>query len=263
MAAERGGPKSVVQSVERACSLLLALGHTRQGASLSALSAAAGLHKSTARRLLVTLSGMGFVRQMPPDDLYTLGPRMPVLGEAAQTHLLLGPATHAILVELMNQTTETAHLATPDKFELVYLEKVESHWSVQASSRIGARAALYCTALGKSYLAFQPREVWAEYLEVAVLRPHTPNSLTSASSVINELVKIHKQGYALDNEENELGVRCVAAPILNELGISIAAISVMAPTGRLPMNRVPEMGELVSRAAVKLAHSAAGYGSSS
>jgi DNA-binding IclR family transcriptional regulator len=183
---------------------------------------------------------------------------VPALGLAAQTHLLLGPATHAILVELMNQTTETAHLATPDKFEMVYLEKVESHWSVQASSRIGARAALYCTALGKAYLAFQPREVWAEYLEITDLKPHTPLSLISPSEVIAELVKVRKHNYALDNEENEPGVRCVAAPVLNEAGVSVAAISVMAPVDRLPLARVPEMGELVSRAAAKLAHVAAG-----
>ena len=80
---ENQGARSGVQSVERASALLLALGDTPQGASLSALSAVVGLHKSTARRLLVTLSHMGLVRQMPPDDLYTLGPRMPALGAAA------------------------------------------------------------------------------------------------------------------------------------------------------------------------------------
>jgi IclR family transcriptional regulator, KDG regulon repressor len=244
---------STVQSVERAAALLLALAEFSQGASLSELSAATGLHKSTARRLLLTLSAKALVRQVPPADHYTLGARVPALGQAAQRHLLLGPVTHRILVELKNETVETVHLATPDKFELVYLEKVESHWAIQASSRIGARTPLYCTGLGKAYLAFQPREVWADYIDATELRGKTPTTLTDSAALIEELSKIRRNGYAWDNEENEPGVRCIGAPVLNSAGISVAAISVMAPTARLPTARVAELGSQVGAAAARLA----------
>ncbi|MDX6335248.1 MAG: IclR family transcriptional regulator, acetate operon repressor [Streptosporangiaceae bacterium] len=244
---------STVQSVERAAALLLALAEFPRGASLSELSAATGLHKSTARRLLLTLSAKALVRQVPPADHYTLGARVPALGQAAQRHLLLGPVTHRILVELRNETVETVHLATPDKFELVYLEKVQSHWAIQASSRIGARTPLYCTGLGKAYLAFQPREVWADYIDATELRRKTPTTLTDPAALIEELSKIRRNGYAWDNEENEPGVRCVGAPVLNSACISVAAISVMAPTARLPTARVAELGSQVKAAAARLA----------
>jgi IclR family KDG regulon transcriptional repressor len=244
---------STVQSVERAAALLLALAEFPQGASLSQLSTATSLHKSTARRLLLTLSTMAFVRQVPPADHYTLGARIPALGQTAQLHLLLGPVTHRILVELRNETVETVHLATPDKYALVYLEKVVSHWTIQASSRIGARTPLYCTGLGKAYLAFQPREVWADYIDATELHRKTPTTLIDPAALIKELTKIRSNGYAWDNEENEPGVRCVGAPVLNSSGISVAAVSVMAPTGRLPTARVAELGAQVRAAAARLA----------
>jgi IclR family KDG regulon transcriptional repressor len=256
VAEANGAALSTVQSVERASQLLLALGECPQGAALSELSLRTGLHKSTARRLLLTLSSVGLVRQVPPDDHYTLGARVPALGRAAQVHLLIGPAAHGILVELRDQTTETVHLAVPDRFEIVYLEKVESHQSVQAASRVGYRAPLYCTGLGKAYLAFQPSDVRAEYIATTTLIRRTPTTFTDPAMFVEELAKIRRRGYATDDEENEGGVRCVAAPVLNASGVSVAAISLMAPAGRLSKTRMAKMGELVNLAAMKLARSA-------
>jgi IclR family transcriptional regulator, acetate operon repressor len=248
-----------VQSVDRACALLHVLGRTPGGASLSQLSRETGLHKSTARRILVSLVAAGLVRQAPPDDHYRLGPALPHLGDAARLHLFDGNVAHSILRTLRDQTRETVHLGIPDRFELVYVDKIESQQSLQVASRIGARTPLYCTGLGKAYLAHMPEGWIADYLAAVELAARTPNTITDPAALLAELAKTRGRGWSLDDVENEADVRCVGAPVIDSSGTVVAAVSVTGPASRLTMDKVPGTAALLVNAATRLGDSSPHY----
>jgi len=244
-----------VQSVDRACSLLHALGRWPGGASLAQLSRGVGLHKSTARRILMTLAAAGLVRQAPPDDRYFLGPALPPLGDAARLHLFDGHAAHSILTWLRDQTNETVHLGIPDRFEIVYVDKIESRQSLQVASRIGARAPLYSTGLGKAYLAHVSERMLADYLATVELVPRTPNTIVDRAGLVAEMAKTRSRGWSVDDVENEPGVRCIGVPVFDTSGNAVAVVSVTAPASRLTMEKVPETAALVLNTAKRLGNS--------
>jgi IclR family transcriptional regulator, KDG regulon repressor len=241
-----------VQSVDRACSLLLALGSAPDGASLARLSRETGLHKSTACRLLATLATSGLVRQVPPDDRYLLGTALPALGDAARAQLLDGHLVHGVLRWLRDQTGETVHLAIPDRFELVYLDKVESGQSLQVASRVGARAPLYCTGLGKAYLANVSPQLLSDFLATVSLEPRTPNTIVDPEAFLSEMETIRRRGWSVDDVENELGVRCVGAAVLGDEQTAVAGVSVTAPATRMTKDKLPTVAALVVEAAVRI-----------
>lgn len=248
-----------VQSVDRACALLHALGRTPSGAALAQLSRETGLHKSTARRILLSLVAAGFVRQAPPDDHYRLGTALPYLGDAARLHLFDGNVAHSILRTLRDQTNETVHLGIPDRFELVYVDKIESQQSLQVASRVGARTPLYCTGLGKAYLAHMPEGWVAEYLAAVELVARTPNTITDLTALLADLAKTRKRGWSVDDVENEADVRCIGAPVLDGSGTVVAAVSVTGPASRLTMDKVPQAAAWLLNAARRLGDSSPHY----
>jgi DNA-binding IclR family transcriptional regulator len=239
--------------VDRACSLLFALGATPGGASLARLSRETGLHKSTACRLLATLAAAGLVRQVPPDDRYLLGAALPALGDAARAHLLDGHLVHAVLTWLRDETGETVHLGMPDRFELVYLDKVESGQSLQVASRIGARAPLYCTGLGKAYLANVSPQVLADFLSTVRLERRTPHTIVDPDLFRVEMATIRRRGWSVDDVENEIGVRCVGAAVLDDGRTPVAGVSVTAPATRMTKEKLPHVAVLVVEAAARIA----------
>jgi DNA-binding IclR family transcriptional regulator len=248
-----------VQSVDRACALLHVLGRTPGGAPLGQLSRDTGLHKSTARRILLSLVAAGLVRQAPPDDHYRLGAALPHLGDVARLHLFDGNVAHSILRTLRDQTNETVHLGVLDRFELVYVDKIESLQSLQVASRIGARAPLYCTGLGKAYLAHMPEGWIARYLVAVELAAKTPNTITDRAALLEDLAKTRKRGWSVDDVENEADVRCIGAPVLDSSGTVVAAVSVTAPASRLTMDKVPQAAALLLNAARGLGDSSPHY----
>jgi DNA-binding IclR family transcriptional regulator len=241
-----------VQSVDRAARLIIALGASSRGLSLAEVSSATALHKSTARRILVTLMNAGLVRQISAEEHYTLGPRMLDLSRTARAHLLPGTLVEPLLVGLRDEVNETVHLAIPDGFEMVYLEKVESRQSLQIASKIGTRLSLYCTSLGQAYLAHMPAEWVGNYLSVTRLVKRTANTVTSPALLQAKLDEVRHRGFAVDDIENEDGIRCVAAAILNRSGAPAAAISITAPASRLTDALVPVYGSLVAEAAKRI-----------
>jgi IclR family transcriptional regulator, KDG regulon repressor len=241
-----------VQSVERAAHLLEALGASPRGLSLTEVSRAAGLHKSTARRILVTLMTAGFVRQASAEEHYTLGPRLIALSQTAPAHLLPGALVHPVLVGLRDELNETVHLAIPDGFELVYLEKVESRQHLRIASKVGTRITLYCTALGQAYLAHMPGEWVSDYLSVTKLVRKTANTITSGPLLLAKLEEARRRGFAFDDIENEDDIRCVAAPVLTAGGAPAAAISLTAPASRLTDELVPAYGSMIADAAGRI-----------
>lgn len=241
-----------VQSVARALALIDVIASSDMGASLVELSRETGLHKSTVWRLLATLRDSGIVRYVKDEERYTLGSKALELGARARSQMFPGSVVRAVLVRLRDRTDETCHLAVPEGAGLVYVEKVESTQAVRIASSVGERLLMHCTALGKSYLAFQREEVIDDRLLVLELEARTSRSITEKARLRRELGRVRERGFAIDDRENESQMRCVGAPVIGEDGTAIAAISVSAPVARLSLQAATMTGKLVMDAATEL-----------
>jgi DNA-binding IclR family transcriptional regulator len=153
------------------------------------------------------------------------------------------------LWELWRVTQETVNLAVLDGLDVVYIDCLESPHDFRLVSNAGTRAVLHRTALGKALLAFQPAEQRERLTKSLRFLAFTPNTLTSATQLSRQINSIRHAGYAVDNEESVLGLRCIAAPILDGRGIAVAAISISGPASRITPQKTPTLGEAVKSAA--------------
>ena len=231
-AAARQG-RYTVDAAAKALELLNVFSFKQRRLSLSDLAARTGIPRATAFRLLSTLEQSGFVAKAGAE--YQLGIKCLVLGNVVAADLDVREKAHPHLVALRDATRETTHVAVLHQWQVVYLERVPSPQPVGfMQSRAGAILPAYCTALGKTLLAYQPEAdvaAWASSQTLAALTPHTK---TSPKLLIEELRLIRERGYALDEQEHEVGVRCVAAPLRDHRGDVVAAISVAGPEYRMP-----------------------------
>jgi DNA-binding IclR family transcriptional regulator len=223
---------------------------SERGISLSDLSAQLHMPKSTVHRYLATLTQLGLAERRG-DDRFRLGTKVIELAGSFLANSDLRSESQAELDALAAQTDETVHLAVPSGTEVVYIAKVESKHALRMYSYIGARLPMYCTALGKAILSFGPPERTREVL-ARKLKPRTPRTITSSEALLAELEAIRGRGYALDDEENELGIRCVSAPILDFTRLAVAAMSVSGPSDRMDRRRCVELAPLVRGAALQV-----------
>ena len=233
-----GRPK--VQSVDRTLDVLESLASRRGATGISELSQLVGLHVSTVHRLLATLVDRGYVRQDPESSRYHLGSRVFTLASAADLHLDLRLVARPYLERLMRHSGETANLVTASETEVVYLDQVASMHLVKMFTAPGMRAPLYCTGTGKAMLAFKPREA-IEPVLAAPMRRYTSSTITGRAALEAELGTIRKNGYSVDNEEMEEGVRCLAVPIFDRRRECVGAMSVSGPTTRMTTERVEKL----------------------
>jgi len=230
-----GRPK--VQSVDRTLDVLESLASRRGATGISELAGLVGLHVSTVHRLLATLVDRGYVRQDPESSRYHLGSRIFTLASAADVHLDLRLVARPYLERMMRASGETANLVTSSENEVVYLDQVASMHLVKMFTAPGMRAPLYCTGTGKVMLAFKGLE-FASPVLAAPMRRYTARTIATAAALEAELAAIRKRGYAVDNEEMEDGVRCLAVPVFDRRNECIGALSVSGPTTRLTGDRV-------------------------
>lgn len=241
-------PGGGVQSVERVIDLLEVLADAPGEVSLTALAEAGGLPPSTVHRLMATLVRRGYARRLP-SRRYVLGPRLIHLGERSASTLAVLARPH--LARLVDQIGETANLALLDGERVVYAAQVPSRHSVRMFTEVGRRVPLHCTGVGKVLLARQRPELARAVLEEAGLPARTARTITDLESLLADLPRIAEQGFAVDDGEQEAGVRCLAVPIPG--GAVEAALSVSGPEGRLPVEALPRMVPLLQAAAAALA----------
>ncbi len=224
-----------VDAAAKALELLSVFSFREPRLTLADLAERSGIPRATAFRLLTTLEHNGFLAK--DRGTYQLGIKCFVLGNIVAGGLDLRETAHPHLVALRDATRETTQIAILDHWQVVYLERVLSPEPMGSMrSRTGAILPAYCTGLGKTLLAFLPEadvEAWAATQKFA---PLTPRTITSAKRLLKELRMIRARGYAVDDEEREKGVRCVAAPIRNHNGDVVAAVSVAGPIDRMPQN---------------------------
>jgi IclR family KDG regulon transcriptional repressor len=242
-----------VKAVTKTMGLLEALALEKE-LGVTELAECAGINKSTVYRFLNSLKDLGYVHQNVSNEKYSLTLKLFELGSYVLGRMELWEQAHPILEQLAEQTHETVHLAVLDDGRLVYLGKFESTQAlrVSMSSRIGQSAPTYCTGVGKLLLAHAPAEQVERILAREGLKRFTDHTITDRSLLAKELDSIRQQGFAFDDEEHEMGVRCVAAPVRNSHGATIAALSISMPSVRLPDSEIPRYRELVTQAAEEI-----------
>ncbi len=222
-----------VRAVERALILLRSFLSADEGLTTSEISSRIGLDPSTAFRLLVTLESMAFVQQEPTTGRYRLGVACLELGSHFLMTNDLRASAQCAMEKLRNEFGETVHFAVLDGDEIVYLEKLPGlHPIGLMSSHVGRRAPAYCTGVGKALLACLPGQEFERLFSRRNLTKYTDNTITNFAALRAELAKIRKKQYAIDNEEHEAGVKCVAVPILGYDGVA-AALSIAGPAERM------------------------------
>ena len=211
-----------------------------------------GFPKSTTYQILSTLADQGYVRQHGDSTKYSLGLKLFELGARAVARIDIRAEAMPILRELAEQTNETCHLGVLDGTEGVYLAKVEGARPVRIYSWEGKRLSLHCTAMGKALLAWQPPDKFSELLDKIVLTRATERTITERDRFIEHLRMVAKRGWALDDQENEADIRCVAAPILDIEGGVSAAISISGLASQLDGEYLLELAQMVRSASEKL-----------
>ena len=229
-------PSNLVKTIERASLILDVLGKSPQGISIKELSGKTGLPKGTAHRFLSSLAYFDYVRQNSMTKNYHLGFKLVELGNRLLDQMDLRTEAHPFLVELAERTEETVHMAILDHNEALYVDKVDASepaGGLRMVSVVGARIPTHCTALGKVMLAFLPDERLVSIGKDKGLPRRTENTITDIEELKKHLELIREQGYALDDEENEKGVKCLAAPIRDLSGEVEAAISISVLSTRI------------------------------
>jgi len=232
-----------VQSLTRALVLLEKLSENDGGLSLTELAKLGNLPTSTTHRLLTTLENRRFVRFNRVNNLWSVGVQAFVVGNAFARSRNFVPLAKIFMRHLMDQSGETVNLATQDHEEIVYLAQVECREMMRAFVRPGARAPMHCSAVGKAILA----ALTDADLKRAIYHNHGDKGAALTPQLLKDLEQIRKSGYALDDEEQSVGMRCVASVIYDENGGPLAAVSVSGPTARITDEKIPVLGELVRK----------------
>jgi len=238
-------PVGVISKVLR---ILEALQGSSAGLGLKAICDLTGIHKSTAYRFLKHLEREGYLVRTEA-GAYLIGPRLSQMSTRGSQGATLQAVARPILWELWKSTQETVNLAVLDQGTVLYVDVIESPHEFRLSSRVGTRRSLHVTALGKVLAAFLPAELRASILSTIKFQPSTPKTIMNLVHFRQELEKIRRQGYAVDDEEAVQGARCVSAPILNADREPIAAVSVSGPVTRVSPNQVAALAGAVSSAA--------------
>ncbi|HXM36207.1 MAG TPA: IclR family transcriptional regulator [Pyrinomonadaceae bacterium] len=240
-----------VTSVERALSILELLASKHQGLSTSAISRSAHLPKSSTSYLLRTLVARGYVRRDPETGQHTLGIRVLSLGGQAMQGMALREVAIPHLRNIVDRTRLGAHLAILDHGDAVYIEKIESPGFIKMDIWIGRRVAPQLTAIGKALICHLDADEVQEIIARHKVIPASSRTILKLPGLLKELAVTRQRGYAIDDEEHAVGVRCVAAPVLAAGGDVVAAVGVSGTVGQLNDGHLPSVGNIIRAAALK------------
>lgn len=249
--------KANAGSVQRAFVILEFLNSSSRGWNISEMSRKLKIPKSTTHVLVSTLDQLGYIRQCPSSRRFQLSTKMYGLGRKALNTTPLPEAALPHLRWLVQETQLTAHIGILEKNQVVFVQKVDGPGFIKFDTYIGKCSELHCTGLGKTLLAFQANETIQSLLSNYAFGRFTKNTISTKSAFLAELARVQSSGYSIDDEEEELGVRCIAAPIFSSTAL-LAAVSV---TGTTPQIRVEDIEKTVAatkRAAAKISIAAAG-----
>lgn len=245
-------PGTQVQSLSRALSLMEELANAPAGLTLGESAARTGLATSTAHRLLTTLEHHRYVSFNRNTNRWSIGVQAFAVGNAyARSRNFVGIARR-YMRQLMEEVGESVNLATLDGTEIVYIAQVECQKMMRAFATPGSRVPMHCSAVGKSLLAAMPLDQARKLLNTRGLDKVTEHTIVRPDVILTELSESRLRGYAIDDEEHALGLRCVASAIYDETGAPVAAVSVSGPTVRIDDDRIIRLGQQISQLARKI-----------
>src|SRR5271155_5838488 len=240
-----------ITALQRGLRLLQLFSESPHGLTAKQVAGQSRLPVSTVHRFLANLEGTGFLNSSG-DGVYHLGIACFAIGQMALGQLDIRRVSQPYLQELNRQTRETIHLTVRHGLSAVYVEKLDSPEQLRIHSRIGAAVPLYCTAVGKVMLAHMPDDEREKVLPHLGLKRLTPNTVGNLQELDAELYRVRKNGYACDLEENELHIRCVAAPIWDHAGGVNASLSITAPMVRMAVTRLRQLAPLIQTAGLQI-----------
>jgi len=243
-----------VRALVRGLDVLDALA-SRGQATLSEVSRDTKLAPSTAYRILETLRSRGYSAFNPSTGLYRLGIRAFETGYAFVSHTHLRDAANPEMLELADAMGETLNLAVLDGREVVYVHQVEGAGMMRLFTKIGGRAPVHCTGVGKCLLAWMEESEAVTHLPEDPFEKFTDNTIENRADYLQELAKVRKQGHAYDNEEREEGVVCVTVPIWDERKRVVAAMSVSGPVPRMKKRGLTDLAKQLKAASTRITQS--------
>ena len=241
-----------VQSVDRALHIIETLAEDDEGYRLSDLAVRTGLSTSTAHRLLTTLEKRRFVQFDRTESKWHVGAKSFAVGATFTRRRNFVAQATPYLRKLRDQTRETANLAVVDDQSIIVLMRIESREIMRSLTKVGGRVAMVASGVGKAVLATYTDEDVGAIIRRPGMPRLTEKSIVRASDLFRELAAVRRQGYAVDDEEARMGLRCVAAVVFNDCSEPLAAISVSGMTSRVTQERLPELGKAVREVAAEL-----------
>jgi DNA-binding IclR family transcriptional regulator len=241
-----------VPSTVRAMSVLEFLAQSKRGASMSEISRNLALPKSSTYLVLKTLEQEGYLRRNVQSGRYYFGLRLVSLSRKVLVHLDLREVARPILTELMQQTGIIVHLAVLEGNEAVIIDRVEPPGSSAGADWVGRRLDVNCTGVGKALAAFLPNEQFEEVITARRFARHNDNTIVTIGGLKRELAKVRDKGYALDDEEDEIGVRCIGVPVFDSFQRAVAAISLAGTTEQIPLDRIRPLARALKQTASEI-----------
>jgi DNA-binding IclR family transcriptional regulator len=227
-----------VQALDRAFAVLDLLAESDTPLGLAQVAASLQLHKSTAHRFLMVLERHHMVERTA-NGKFRLGLRLFDFGNRAIEQYDLRERAQPHLRRLVAETEETAHLCILEQARVIYIDKIEPARSVRMITRIGSSNPVHCTSVGKAILAFMPEDRIADVIRRTRFERLTSRTITNAEALRAEIEKTRRRGYAVDDEELEEGLRCIAVPLLDAQRFPVAAVSVSGPSFRVTAQKLP------------------------
>lgn len=235
-----------IQSLARGLKILELLAKSDDGVGITTLAEELNIDKGSASRLMATLANYSFAEKDPDTRRYKLGPSVVSLSRSLLTKMPLRETAKPFLHQMVRETGECAHLGICSQKRMLYIDQVESPETLRVNAEIGSTAPFHCTALGKALIAWGGAPLPEE------LTSFTSRTITDLEALRDNLEQTRKQGYALDDEEYDYGVRCIAAPVFDYRGKVVGAIGISGPTARLTLEKVPMLSASVTSIARKL-----------
>lgn len=241
-----------VQTLERSLDVLEVLAQAEEPLGVTEIGNRISLHKSTVHRILQTLCHRGYVEKKKDLERYQLGIKIIELGIRFFNDLEIRKVAAPVLSDLVKVLDEVAHLVLPDEGEIVYIDRAESSQVVGMHSKVGRRAPMHCTAVGKALLSTMPEEEVRHILEQKGMTSYTPNTITDIDTLLVELRHIKATKISIEKEENEIGIICLGTPIFDYSGQAIGAISVSGPASRIQEKGITRIGEEMKKSGERI-----------
>jgi IclR family transcriptional regulator, KDG regulon repressor len=233
--------ENMVKSVSRALDIIKLISMKKGGLGVTEIANQMDINKSSVYRILSTLVQYGYAEQDKSTERYKLGYQFLEISSRLLESIDLRTEATPFLQELEKETNEVIHLVVYDQGEVVYIEKLDGNEALRMHSKVGKRAPMHCTSVGKAILAHLPSANVKEIIERKGLPIHTENTIIDENIFLNELSEVRKKGFALDLQENEYGITCIAVPIFDHLSKVAAAVSISGPTIRMTEARLEEL----------------------